>query len=134
MSGVERTIRTSDGRRTPQGSRAPESRTPEGTWEPRSQHTAEASTEDYSNELAIALGYAPSEDIAPRVLAAGQGELANKIRELAAQSGVELHEDEELASLLARVPSGSEIPPELYPVVAEIFAFLWALSAKLERS
>ena len=88
---------------------------------------------DYSHELAIALGYAPSEDVAPRVLAAGQGDLAARIRELAAESGVALHEDEELASLLARVPSGDEIPPELYPVVAEIFAFLWALSAKLEQ-
>ena len=91
-----------------------------------------AGSRRYSQELAIALGYAPSDDVAPRVLAAGQGDLAERIRELAQDSGVALHEDEELASLLARVPTGDEIPPELYPVVAEIFAFLWTLSAKLE--
>ncbi len=32
--------------------------------------------------------------------------------------------DADLATILAHCPLHSEIPPELYPAVAEIFAFL----------
>ncbi len=82
----------------------------------------------YQRELAVALGYRPGSDLAPRVLAAGQGGLARRIRQLARDAGVELQEDEELAGLLARIPAGEEIPAELFPAVAQIFAFLYRLT------
>ncbi len=78
--------------------------------------------------LAIALGYRPGTDLAPLVLATGDGRIARRIRAIAEAEGVPIHEDAELAALLEHVPLAAEIPPPLYPAIAEIFAFLWSLS------
>ena len=56
---------------------------------------------------AIALEYDP-DDEAPRVIASGRGELAERIIEKA----------------LSRLEIGDMIPPELYEVVAEILVFV----------
>ncbi len=83
--------------------------------------------------LAIALGYQPEADLAPRVLATGEGVLARRLRQVAERHGVPIHDDSELATLLSQVPVREEIPPELFPAIAEIFAFLYALG-RVERS
>lgn len=80
-----------------------------------------------NRQLAVALGYRPDEDDAPRVLATGHGEVARRVRETAAHHGVPIREEPELAEFLARIPVRSEIPEELYPAVAEILAFLMLL-------
>lgn len=73
---------------------------------------------------AAALKYEPGKDGAPRVVAAGKGTAAEKIIDRAEESGVPLYEDGELAHLLTSMDIGSEIPPELYQVVAEILVFI----------
>ena len=72
---------------------------------------------------AIALEYNPSED-APKVIASGQGALAERIIEKAKESNVPLHRDDSLAETLSRLEIGEMIPPELYEVVAEILVFV----------
>jgi flagellar biosynthesis protein len=61
---------------------------------------------------------------APTVVAAGRGELAEKILEAARAAAVPVREDELLAEALAALEVGTEVPPELYRAVAE--ALVWA--------
>lgn len=72
---------------------------------------------------AIALEYDPSDE-APRVIASGRGELAERIIERAKEADVPVHRDDKLADTLSRLEIGDMIPPELYEVVAEILVFV----------
>ena len=76
---------------------------------------------------AIALEYDPNNDNAPKVVASGQGILADKIVEKAKENKVPVHKDSKLADSLSRLEVGQEIPPELYEVVAEILVFVDAM-------
>lgn len=75
---------------------------------------------------AIALEYDPS-DYAPRVVATGQGKVAEKILDIAQAENVPVHKDEKLAKTLSKLDVGEAIPPELYEVVAEILVFVDAM-------
>ncbi|MBQ9142510.1 MAG: EscU/YscU/HrcU family type III secretion system export apparatus switch protein [Lachnospiraceae bacterium] len=75
---------------------------------------------------AIALSYDPAED-APKVIASGRGQLAEKIIEKAKENDVPVHRDDKLADTLSRLEIGDMIPPELYEVVAEILVFVDAM-------
>ncbi|MEM9383365.1 MAG: EscU/YscU/HrcU family type III secretion system export apparatus switch protein [Planctomycetota bacterium] len=65
---------------------------------------------------------------APEVVAKGTGEIAERILDAAAQAGVPIRRDADLVELLSIVEVGDEIPVEVYGVVAELVAFLWALN------
>jgi flagellar biosynthesis protein len=82
----------------------------------------------HPDEVAIALNY--DGENAPRLTAKGRGELAQRILALAEEHDVPLHEDPELAALLAQLPLGEEIPQALYRAVAEVIAFAYLLSGK----
>jgi flagellar biosynthesis protein len=75
-------------------------------------------------QSAVALAYQAG-DTAPRVLAKGQGLLAEQIIERARAAGVFLHESKELVALLMQVDLDREIPPALYRVIAELLAWLY---------
>lgn len=74
---------------------------------------------------AIALRYDKSKDDAPRILATGREILAEKIIEIAAQEGIEIHEDKDLADILSFVEIGSYIPIEAYGAVAKILNHIY---------
>ena len=76
---------------------------------------------------AVALGYRPGSDVAPRVLATGQGLVAEKIIAIARQNDITLREDAGLVAALATVQVDAVIPPELYAVVAEVLAYVYRL-------
>ncbi len=78
--------------------------------------------------LAVALTYDGSS--APRVVAKGAGELAEKIIATAQQHGVPLQPDLDLVRLLAQLDLGDEIPRPLYVAVAHVLAFAWAVAGK----
>ena len=78
--------------------------------------------------LAVALHY--SGHGAPRVVAKGGGEVAERIIETAREHNVPLQEDAPLASALSRLDLGREIPRELYVAVAHVLAFAWAVAGK----
>jgi flagellar biosynthesis protein len=80
---------------------------------------------------AAALRYEPERDRAPRLVARGDGHVASRIVEIAREHGIPIHEDRALVDLLARLDVGTEIPPELYRVVAEIIAFVYRLQATM---
>ena len=75
---------------------------------------------------AIALEYDPN-DSAPKVIASGQGIIAEKIIEKAKEERIPVHKDDKLADTLSRLEIGDMIPPELYEVVAEILVFVDAM-------
>lgn len=81
------------------------------------------------DRYAAALQYEPGREGAPRVTAAGRGEVAQNIKEMAREHGVPVYEDAELAKTLYRLGVNTEIPPELYEVVAQILVFV----ARMDR-
>lgn len=76
-------------------------------------------------KAAVALGYDPNKDDAPRVLAAGRGELAEALLDIAKKHDIPVQTDHPLANALVKLEVGAAIPPELYAAVAEVLAFLW---------
>ena len=80
-----------------------------------------------AGEKAVALRYQPDHDDVPVVVAKGRGLLAERIREVAEESGVPVKEDKELADYLMALDLYEEIPPELYAVVAEILAYIYRM-------
>lgn len=83
---------------------------------------------------AVAVAYEPGEK-APKILATGKGEVAERIIEKAKENDVPLYKDNQLADTLSRLKIGDAIPPELYEVVAEILVFvddMDRLKAKLD--
>ena len=79
---------------------------------------------------AVALRYDALKDQAPKVVAKGEGLLAEKILELARQSGVPVREQSDLVEILSRLEINAEIPPETYVIVAEILAWVYELNNK----
>ena len=71
---------------------------------------------------AAALAYNPGENNAPKVIASGKGIIAEKIVEKAREQKIPVVEDAHLADTLVKVRLGSEIPEELYEVVAEVLS------------
>ena len=83
-----------------------------------------------NKKKAVALGYNRSKDNAPRVLASGAGEIANRIIDLAKEHDIPIKEDPDLIEILSKVEVDQEIPPNLYKAVAEIFRFLYKITKK----
>lgn len=81
---------------------------------------------------AVALHY--SGRGAPRVVAKGDGLVADNIIATARAHGVPLDEDSALASALSRVDLGREIPRELYVAVAQVLAFAWNINKKVDKA
>lgn len=76
-------------------------------------------------------------DAAPKILAAGKGEVAERIIEKAKENDVPFYQDNKLAETLSKLQIGDTIPPELYDVVAEILVFvddMDKMKAKLSRA
>ena len=76
---------------------------------------------------AVAVKYDIKKDKAPKIIAIGRGNIAEKILKIAEENRVPLYEDETLTQLLSKLEIKSEIPPELYTMVAEILAFVYQL-------
>ena len=76
-----------------------------------------------TTKKAIALSYQPS-DPAPKIIASGQGIIADRILETAKENDVPIHKDEKLTESLSHFDIGEFIPPELYEVVASVLVFV----------
>ena len=77
---------------------------------------------------AAALRYrpeAPFQDAAPRLVAKGQGLLAERILDLARQHGVTVTKDPDLLAALDPLDIDRLIPPELFQAVATLLAALY---------
>jgi flagellar biosynthetic protein FlhB len=80
--------------------------------------------------VAVALRYEPEKG-APRVIAKGQGAIAQKIRELAGEHRIPMVQDVVLARALEKsVEVGMEIPADFYGAVAKVLAFVMSLKSR----
>ena len=81
--------------------------------------------------FAIAIKYDETKGTAPIVIAKGVDYVAQKIKEKAKESRVEIVENKPLArALYYTVELDREIPPELYGAVAEVLAFIYNMKNK----
>lgn len=84
---------------------------------------------------AVALNYNKGQESgAPKVVAVGEGYIADKILLLAKENNIPVVENVELVSKLVKYAPGTEIPPELFEAVAKILAFIYNLEKKTPRS
>lgn len=93
-------------------------------------------TEDENREKrrqAVALAYRRGET-APRVLARGYGELAERIIDEARRQGVFVHDAPEVVALLMQLDIDERIPSGLYQVIAELLVWVRELEATAEES
>lgn len=79
-------------------------------------------------QSAVAIAYG-SGDAAPKVVAKGQGLVAEQIMRRAREAGVFVHESKELVQLLMGVDLDREIPPALYRAIAELLAWLYHIES-----
>jgi len=83
---------------------------------------------------AAALRYDGQKQNAPKILAAGRGEIARTIIEKAKAYDIPLFQNDTLAEALLRQEIGSEIDPTLFKAVAEVFAWLIQAEERIQLS
>lgn len=83
-----------------------------------------------TKKQAVALRYQQQQESAPRVIAVGEGLIAERIIEKALENGVPVMEDIEVVGKLVHMPLGSEIPVQLYEAVAKVLVFLYKLEGE----
>lgn len=83
-----------------------------------------------STDYAVALGYDHTKQAAPKVLAKGQGPIAQKIVQIAIDEGIEIRRDADLVQILKAVDIDEEIPVEAFPAVAEIISYVYQVNNK----
>lgn len=72
---------------------------------------------------AVALKYDANKSNAPVVIASGSGYIADKVVEIAEESGVPVYRDDSLSVLLSQLDIGSEIPDELFSSIVDIYIY-----------
>jgi len=72
-------------------------------------------------------------DAAPRLVAKGQGLVAEQIIARAREAGVFVHESKELVTLLMNVDLDRHIPPALYRAIAELLAWLYHIESARQQ-
>ncbi len=79
---------------------------------------------------AAALAYDPTGSAPPEIVATGRGLAAAEIVRLAREHDIPVHQDAGLVEALSKLEVGTTIPYELYAVVAEVLAFVYAVDAQ----
>lgn len=85
-------------------------------------------SEESEPKKAVALSYDGRN--APKIVATGEGLIAEEIIALAKANGVYIHQDPHLSHFLQLLELGEEIPKELYLLIAELIAFVYMLDGK----
>ena len=84
--------------------------------------------------FAVALKYDMGKAAAPKVVAKGQDLLAQKIKSIAKENKIPMHEDVQLARTLYKACEvGQEIPENLFKAVAQILAYIFKLKEERKR-
>lgn len=85
--------------------------------------------------FAVALKYDIGGQGAPKVIAKGIDRVAQKIKEIAKENGIPLHEDVPLARALYKTCEiGDEIPDKLFKAVAQVLAYIYQLKNKKKKT
>lgn len=89
--------------------------------------------EERGVKQAAAIKYSPESGKAPKIIALGKGQVAEKIMEKAKEHDVPLYNDPNLAEVLNTMRIGDEIPEDLYEVVASVLVFVSSLDKKYDK-
>ncbi len=82
--------------------------------------------------IAVALQYDPSKFAAPRLIAAGAGAIAQKIKEVARENNVPVVENKPLArTIFKTMKIGEVIPRELFTAVAQVLSYVFKLKKRV---
>lgn len=76
-------------------------------------------------KVAVALEDGADDGGTPLVKAAGRGEIAEKILQLAYENNIRVREDGALAEMLVKMELDSPIPTEAFMAVAEILTYVY---------
>jgi flagellar biosynthesis protein len=87
--------------------------------------TADNSGAPGSRLRAAVLAYDPLADGAPRLVAKGHGDIAERMIALARANGLAVHQDAGLLNFLMRIDLEEQIPAELYIAVAAVLSLVW---------
>jgi len=82
------------------------------------------------SHYAVALEYQRGSRAAPRVVAKGVDDIAQRIREEAIAHKIPMVANPPLARALYRIELDTEIPVEHFKAVAEIVAYVWRMRAR----
>ena len=82
-------------------------------------------------QAAVALKHNLGQEAAPRVVAKGYGEIAEKILKLAFENDVKVRHDPDLVEVLAAVEVDCQIPIEAFAAVAEILSYVYEANGQL---
>lgn len=85
-------------------------------------------------EYAVALRYEAASMDAPRITAKGAGYVAERIRDIAAESHVPIVQRPEVARALYRIDVGQSVSEELFRAVAEVLAYVYRIDERVERT
>lgn len=88
----------------------------------------------FETKKAVALKYNPETDPAPVIVASGLGFQAQKMIEIAEETGVPVFRDDSAAALLSTLDMGREIPSELYEVVALFYLEVLKISRQVAKA
>lgn len=78
----------------------------------------------------VALRYRKGDDKAPKVVAKGLNEIADKILEVAEKENVPIIEDKNAVEEFYGIDLNIEIPPEMYKIAAEVLAYVYMMDKK----
>ncbi len=82
--------------------------------------------------IAVAIQYEPGKFAAPRLVAAGAGVIAQKIKEVARKNSVPIVENKPLArTIFKTMKIGQVIPRELFTAVAQVLSYVFKLKRKV---
>lgn len=92
----------------------------------RDKHLKPLNTKEKpEKQTAVALKDRTAEKKVPQVIAAGRGNIAEQILQLAFENGINVREDGPLAEMLAAIEIDSPIPSEAFVAVAEILSYVY---------
>jgi len=77
---------------------------------------------------AIAIKGMERDEVSASIAARGTGKLAEKIIAIAKEHGIPVKEDPDIVGLLAKLDLEQALPPELYPLIAELLGFAYRLN------
>ena len=86
------------------------------------------------NHYVVALKYEMGADSVPKVITKGVNYIAEKIKTIAREHDIPLHEDVQLARALCQLCEvGDEIPKKLYQAVAQILVYIFQLNESKKK-
>ncbi len=69
--------------------------------------------------------YEADREDAPRVVATGEGHIAEQIVRIALDHGITVHKDSDLVEILSKLDIDALIPIEAFAAVAEILSYIY---------